>query len=47
MASTEEEDLARAVAAAQSALGPSAYQAAYRRGSTLSPAEAFGLLVRQ
>lgn len=47
MASTEEEDLARAVAAAQSALGPAAYQAAYRRGSTLSPAEAFGLLVRQ
>jgi predicted ATPase/DNA-binding SARP family transcriptional activator len=47
MASTEAEDLDRAVAAASLALGPDAYQAAYRRGAGLSPAEAFGLLVRQ
>ncbi|WP_410793403.1 BTAD domain-containing putative transcriptional regulator [Kribbella sp. C-35] len=47
MASTEEEDLARAVAAASSALGPAAYQVAFTRGEGLSPADAFGLLVRQ
>jgi predicted ATPase len=47
MASTEEEDLARAVAAAESALGPVAYRAAFTRGEGLSPADAFGLLVRQ
>ncbi|MGW6199695.1 BTAD domain-containing putative transcriptional regulator [Kribbella sp. NPDC055110] len=47
IASTEAEDLARAVTAASLALGPDAYQAAYRRGAELSPADAFGLLVRQ
>jgi predicted ATPase/DNA-binding SARP family transcriptional activator len=47
MAATEEDDLARAVAAAESALGPEAYRAAFSRGEGLSPADAFGLLVRQ
>jgi tetratricopeptide (TPR) repeat protein len=47
MAATETVDLDRAVAAASSALGEDAYQAAHARGAALSPPEAFGLLVRQ
>ncbi|TCC19242.1 BTAD domain-containing putative transcriptional regulator [Kribbella sindirgiensis] len=47
MASTEAEDLARAVAATSLALGPDAYQAAYRRGEGMRPADAFELLIRQ
>jgi predicted ATPase/DNA-binding SARP family transcriptional activator len=46
-AAAETVDLDRAVAAASSALGLEAYEAAYARGARLSPAEAFGLLVRQ
>lgn len=46
MAATETEDLDRAVAAA-AVLGEAEYEAAYARGVTLSPPEAFELLVRQ
>ncbi|WP_432877745.1 BTAD domain-containing putative transcriptional regulator [Kribbella sp. CA-245084] len=46
MAATETEDLDRAVAAA-AVLGEAAYEAAYARGATLSPTQAFELLVRQ
>jgi tetratricopeptide (TPR) repeat protein len=46
-AAAETADLERAVAAASEALGADAYQAAYEQGAGLSPAEAFGLLVRQ
>ncbi|MGW7680680.1 BTAD domain-containing putative transcriptional regulator [Kribbella sp. NPDC054772] len=47
MAATETEDVDRAVAAAESALGATAFQAAYSRGAALGPAEAFALLVRE
>jgi tetratricopeptide (TPR) repeat protein len=47
MAASETEDLDRAVTAVSGALGSVAYQAAYARGTGLSPAEAFELLVRQ
>ncbi|MFF0341863.1 BTAD domain-containing putative transcriptional regulator [Kribbella sp. NPDC004875] len=47
MAATESGDLDRAVAAVESALGATAYQEAYSRGSALAPAEAFALLVRE
>ncbi|MEU8227877.1 BTAD domain-containing putative transcriptional regulator [Kribbella sp. NPDC048915] len=46
MAAAETDDLARAVAAAESALGAEAYRKAYERGRGLTPPEAFGL-VRQ
>jgi predicted ATPase/DNA-binding SARP family transcriptional activator len=46
-AAAEAADLERAVTAASAALGADGYQAAYERGATLDPAQAFALLVRQ
>jgi len=46
-AAAEAADLERAVTAASAVLGADAYQAAYERGATLDPAQAFALLVRQ
>jgi tetratricopeptide (TPR) repeat protein len=46
VASTESEDLTRAITAVESALGGDAYRAAHTSGAALSPQQAFGLLTR-
>ncbi|HET6986113.1 MAG TPA: tetratricopeptide repeat protein, partial [Kribbella sp.] len=44
IASTESEDLTRAITTVESALGGDAYRAAHATGATLTPQHAFGLL---